>query len=47
MVYLDKKDKKGITIYVQYALSVHKGQIEYTLAQKGAYRLQYFVLDFG
>lgn len=40
IVYFDlKKDKQGITIYVQFALSVHIGHIEYTLAPKGAYRL--------
>lgn len=42
-----KKIIEGKAIYVQFALSVQKGHIKYTVAPKGAYRPQNFVLNFG
>lgn len=45
MVNFDKKNHRGKMIYVQFALSVKKGHIKYTVAPKEAYRLHNFILN--
>lgn len=48
MVHFDKKKMiEGKANYGQFALSVQKCHIKYTIAPKGAYRLKNFVLNFG
>lgn len=46
MVYFDKQNEERIAIYVQFAFSVQKGHINYTVPPKEAYRPQYFFFKF-
>lgn len=41
------KNNKEKAIHVQFALSVHKGQVKYIVSSKEAYRPPNFVLNFG
>lgn len=45
--FIPIKKKEGKGIYVQFALSVPRVYIKYTIVQKGGYRLKHFILNFS